>query len=191
MIVRLIVVYQWDQRGPLITWSNARNLGFKCLRYLRLSPLLNIHFSNVFGTLAREKGGVANLDSSCGQSHLSFRNPVIKMKRLPQKLACNMTYSNKLCCISVILNVCDSHQFILKERAVQWLKFSHCFSNNVLLCGFHVKIAKSDLKSQRNSKHIQAPELILHLKLLYALLWINWPLRLIVIKLGLSDLLEI
>ena len=93
LIVRKIFVYQWDQHVPLVTWLDARNVGFKCLHYLGLSPLLNMHFNNILHTLAKEKGDeVSNMDTSCGRSHLRITNPVIKMKILPQKFACNMTF---------------------------------------------------------------------------------------------------
>lgn len=56
-------------RLPLLRWPDARNVGFKCLYYLRLSLfevyILATHSVNWPG---REREGVHNLDTSCGQS---------------------------------------------------------------------------------------------------------------------------
>lgn len=99
-----------------------------------------------------------------------------------------MTYSNNICCTLAILNLCDLEQSILEERVTYWWKFSHWFPVTFYCVDYMGKLLKAVLKCQR---HIQAPEVIVHLKLLSALDWINWPLVLIVIKPGLPDLLEI
>lgn len=81
VIIKIIFVCQWDQSSiNNIIWmqkKKKKNGGFKCLCYLSLFPLLNIHFS-IFGTFARRKE--MNY-TSYGQSHLRITNSVIRIKK--------------------------------------------------------------------------------------------------------------